>query len=106
MPAATGIHLIYFTVHRGGKRAGPVLLHALTSAFAEARDLSGLQLGPHQLSFHEIRSLSDWLYETENGKEFAHRLLGHKPAKITAKYLDSRDDRYARIALPEKKTGY
>lgn len=106
MPAATGIHLIYSAVHRDGRRAGPVLLHALTSAFAEARDLSGLQLGPHQLSFHEIRSLSGWLYETEDGEEFAHRLLGHKPAKIAAKYLDSRDDRYARIALPEKKTGY
>ena len=90
-------HLIYSAVRRGGRRAGPVLPDALTSAFAEARDLSGLQFGPHPPSFHEIRSLSGRLYEAENGEEFAQRLLGHKNISMTKKYLDSRGQEYVMV---------
>lgn len=57
-------------------------------------------------TFHEIRSLAGRMHEAEYGREFAQHLLGHKSAKMTAKYLDSRDGSYALIALPEQKTGY
>ncbi|PWC20883.1 integrase [Brenneria roseae subsp. roseae] len=44
--------------------------------------------------FHEIRSLIGRLYEKERGKKFAQKLLGHKSAKMTDKYLDSRGKEY------------
>ncbi|MGD8105803.1 tyrosine-type recombinase/integrase [Pantoea sp. FN0302] len=59
--------------------------------------MSGLHFGPHPPSFHEIRSLSGRLYETENGKEFAQRLLGHKNISMTKKYLDSRGQEYVMV---------
>ena len=46
------------------------------------------------------------MYEAEYGKAFAQQLLGHKSAKMTAKYLDSRDDSFTLITPPEKKTEY
>ncbi|MBN3229412.1 tyrosine-type recombinase/integrase [Pectobacterium brasiliense] len=44
--------------------------------------------------FHEIRSLAGRLYDKERGKEFAQKLLGHKSAKMTEKYLDTRGKGY------------
>lgn len=57
-------------------------------------------------TFHESRSLAGRMYETECGREFAQHLLGHKSEKMTAKYLDLRDDSFTLITPPEKKTGY
>lgn len=46
------------------------------------------------------------MYEAEYGKAFAQQLLGHKSEKMTAKYLDLRDDSFTLITPPEKKTEY
>lgn len=70
---------------------------AMTSAFAEARELIGIQFGPNPPTFHEIRSLASRLYEVGNGEEFAQRLLGHKNLSMTKKYLDSRGQEYVMV---------
>jgi integrase len=62
---------------------------AMTSAFAVATDLSGIQFGPNLPTFHEIRSLASRLFGIENGEDFAQRSLGHKNFAMTKKYLDS-----------------
>jgi integrase len=90
-------NLIYSSVRRGGRKAGPVMPDALTGSFAEARELSGIKFGPNPPTFHEIRSLASRLYEVENGEEFAQRLLGHKNLSMTKKYLDSRGQEYVMV---------
>ena len=90
-------NLIYSSVRKGGRKAGPVMPDAMTSAFADARELSGIQFGPNPPIFHEIRSLASRLYEVENGEEFAQRLLGHKNLSMTKKYLDSRGQEYVMV---------
>lgn len=90
-------HLIYSAVRRGGRKPGPVTPDALTQAFSEARELSGIRFGPNPPTFHEIRSLASRLYETENGEEFSQRLLGHKNLSMTKKYLDSRGQEFVMV---------
>ncbi|GLR07346.1 integrase [Mixta theicola] len=90
-------NLIYSSVRRGGRKAGPVAPDAITGAFGDARELSGLKFGANPPSFHEIRSLASRLYEIENGEEFAQRLLGHKNISMTKKYLDSRGQEYVMV---------
>lgn len=70
---------------------------AMTSAFAEARELIGIQFGPNPPTFHEIRSLASRLFGIENGEEFAQRLLGHKNLSMTKKYLDPRGQEYVMV---------
>ncbi|WP_337039010.1 tyrosine-type recombinase/integrase [Pantoea anthophila] len=89
--------LIYSSVRRGGRKPGAVLPDALTGAFAEAREMSGIKFGPNPPTFHEIRSLASRLYEVENGEDFAQRLLGHKSLSMTKKYLDSRGQEYVMV---------
>ncbi|KNC11536.1 integrase [Pantoea sp. RIT-PI-b] len=89
--------LIYSSVRRGGRKAGPVAPDALTGSFAEAREASGLVFGTNPPTFHEIRSLASRLYEVENGEDFAQRLLGHKNIAMTKKYLDSRGQEYVMV---------
>jgi len=57
----------------GGRKPGAVSPDALTGAFAEAREISGIKFGPDPPTLHEIRSLASRLYELENGKDFAQR---------------------------------
>lgn len=90
-------NLIYSPVRRGGRKAGPVTPDALTGAFAEARELSGIRFGENPPTFHEIRSLASRLYEAEYGEEFAQRLLGHKNIAMTKKYLDLRGQEYVMV---------
>jgi len=70
---------------------------AITSAFSEAMELSGIEFDSSPPSFHEIRSLASRLYAAENGEDFAQRLLGHKNMSMTKKYLDSRGQEYVMI---------
>jgi len=70
---------------------------AITSAFSEAMELSGIEFDSSPPSFHEIRSLAIRLYAAENGEDFAQRLLGHKNMSMTKKYLDSRGQEYVMI---------
>lgn len=90
-------HMIYSSVRRGGRKAGPVAPDAITGSFGEARESSGLKFGANPPSFHEIRSLASRLYEMENGEEFAQRLLGHKNIAMTKKYLDSRGQEFVMV---------
>lgn len=90
-------HLIYSSVRRGGRKAGPVAPDAITGAFGAARESCGLTFGANPPSFHEIRSLASRLYELENGEELAQRLLGHKSIAMTKKYLDSRGQEYVMV---------
>ncbi|WP_323665547.1 tyrosine-type recombinase/integrase [Pectobacterium punjabense] len=73
---------------------GSVELNGLTKGFVKARKASGIQLDDNPPTFHEIRSLAGRLYEKERGKEFAQKLLGHKSAKMTDKYLDTKGKEY------------
>ncbi|AFR03250.1 tyrosine-type recombinase/integrase [Pectobacterium carotovorum] len=73
---------------------GAVELNGLTKGFVKARKASGIELDEKPPTFHEIRSLAGRLYEKERGKEFAQKLLGHKSAKMTEKYLDTRGKDY------------
>ncbi len=79
--------LLRRAVRRVGK-SGTVYPDALTKAFVKARNASTLDLGDNPPTFHEIRSLASRLYSMEKGEEFAQRLLGHKSALMTKKYLD------------------
>lgn len=75
----------------------PLRPDALTKSFAKARKAASLDLGDNPPSFHEIRSLASRLYSNEKGEEFAQRLLGHKSAQMTKKYLDPRGKEYVLI---------
>lgn len=66
----------------------------LTKKFVAARKTAGIEFEDSPPTFHEIRSLSGRLYEKENGKDFARKLLGHKSEKMTNKYLDTRGKEY------------
>lgn len=87
-------NMIYSAVRRGGRMPGPVTPDALTQAFAEARELSGIKFGENPPTFHEIRSLASRLFEAENGEDFAQKLLGHKNLSMTKKYLNARGAGY------------
>ncbi|MCG8155164.1 tyrosine-type recombinase/integrase [Brenneria goodwinii] len=67
---------------------------SLTKGFVKARAATGIIFDDNPPTFHEIRSLAGRLYEKERGKEFAQKLLGHKSAKMTDKYLDTRGKEY------------
>ncbi|AHG22201.2 integrase [Chania multitudinisentens RB-25] len=69
----------------------------LTKKFVAARKASGLEFEENPPTFHEIRSLASRLYSVEKGEEFAQRLLGHKSAVMTKKYLDPRGKEYVLV---------
>lgn len=75
------------------------LIHpdSLTKGFVKARNNADIELSINPPTFHEIRSLSGRLFESEYGKLFAQKLLGHKSAKMTEKYLDSREKKFTMI---------
>ena len=73
--------------HPKAKKGGQIGKLTISHGFAKARGLSGLQ-SDHPPTFHEIRSLSGRLYADQGIN--AQALLGHKDAKTTSLYLDSR----------------
>ena len=73
--------------HRRVRAGGAVDRLTVSRGFLNARRLTALQWD-HPPTFHEIRSLSGRLYK-EQGVD-AQALLGHKDAKTTSLYLDSR----------------
>lgn len=95
--ASHSSNYIINTTRRSKK--GDTSLHpdALTKAFVKARNASTLDLGDNPPTFHEIRSLASRLYSMEKGEEFAQRLLGHKSALMTKKYLDPRGKEYVLV---------
>ncbi|KAB7898826.1 integrase [Rouxiella sp. S1S-2] len=48
-------------------------------------NVNGLIFKGSPPTYHEIRSLAGRLYDTEKGKDFARKLLGHKSVKMTDK---------------------
>ncbi|WP_277973201.1 tyrosine-type recombinase/integrase [Pantoea agglomerans] len=70
---------------------GSVHPDSLTKGFVRARKNAEVILSDNPPTFHEIRSLSGRLFESEYGKTFAQKLLGHKSEKMTEKYLDARE---------------
>lgn len=70
-----------------------VWVDTITKGFARARDATGLTWeGKEPPTFHEIRSLSLRLWREQRGRDFAQALAGHKDAKSTDVYNDSRGD--------------
>ncbi|WP_021015723.1 tyrosine-type recombinase/integrase [Prodigiosinella confusarubida] len=67
---------------------------SLAKGFVTARNATGNTFDENPPTFHEIRRLAGRLYEKAYGKEFAQKLLGHKSAKMTDKYLDTRGKEY------------
>ncbi|PVX61294.1 tyrosine-type recombinase/integrase [Paraburkholderia unamae] len=84
-----------------GKPGSPVAKDSFSEVFKQYRDLADLKLpaGKTPTTFHEIRSLSARLYTEAYGKEFAKALLGHKSAKMTALYTDSRGQEWQEVKL-------
>ncbi|HFZ2063323.1 tyrosine-type recombinase/integrase [Enterobacter cloacae] len=62
----------------------------MTKGILQARNFSEIEFTETPPSFHKIRSLSGRMHKKEFGKDFAHRLLGHKSERMTAKYPESR----------------
>lgn len=91
-------HFIHHATTWGAGRAGAkVPLKAITNAFAEAREQSGIswEKGKTPPTFHELRSLAARLY-AEQGAD-AQALLGHKSPEMTATYRDSRGTEWVEV---------
>ncbi|MEQ9769657.1 tyrosine-type recombinase/integrase [Pectobacterium jejuense] len=71
-----------------------VELNELTKGFVKVIKASGIELDEKPPMFHETRNLAGRLYEKERRKKFAQKLLGHKSAKMTERYLDTRGKDY------------
>lgn len=69
---------------------GNINLGRLTRGFVQAKNFYEKEFTETPPSFHKIRSLSGRMHKKEFGKDFAHRRLGHKSERMTAKYLESR----------------
>ncbi|WP_284385865.1 phage integrase Arm DNA-binding domain-containing protein [Pseudomonas putida] len=82
------------------KAGTPVMLDTISKELAAARDRAaeklGLDLGASPPTFHERRSLAARLHE-EEGRD-AQRLLGHRSAKMTDLYRDSRGAEWVDVA--------
>lgn len=82
------------------KAGQPIMLDTLTAAFADARDRAArkhsIDLGASPPSFHEMRSLAARLHEDEGRNP--QRLLGHRSAKMTDLYRDSRGAEWIDVA--------
>ena len=94
-------HLVHHAKASGRAKAGqPVVLDTLSSAFAEARDSAaaklGITFGRQPPSFHEQRSLAARLHATAGLDP--QLLLGHKSARMTDLYRDSRGSEWIEVA--------
>lgn len=78
----------------------PIMLDTLSKAFADARDRAAakgvITLGKSPPTFHEQRSLAARLHAAEGRDPQA--LLGHKSAKMTDIYRDSRGSEWIDVA--------
>ncbi|WP_334467968.1 site-specific integrase [Arsenophonus sp. PmNCSU2021_1] len=83
-----------YIINDAGKK---VSIEKISKGFAKLRDKTNLTWEGTPPSFHEIRSLSARLYTEKNGSDFAQKLLGHKSAKMTAKYQDDRNNGWIEV---------
>jgi len=95
-------YLIHHTTGNTARSLGrKVDLSAISNQFADARTRAGIvpNDGRTPPTFHEIRSLSERLYEKEYGGKFTQKLLGHKSEKMTAVYHDVRGSDWIDVAV-------
>lgn len=94
-------HLIHHprTISRA-KAGSPIVLDTISKAFADARDAAAeageITLTDSPPTFHEMRSLAARLHDAE-GRD-AQALLGHKSARMTELYRDSRGAEWIDVA--------
>lgn len=95
-------HLIHQTKRARGARLGKRMnMATITKTFQAEVAALGIDWGVKSSpSFHEIRSLSERLYDAQ-GDVKTQDLLGHKSARTTALYHDSRGD-WVRVAIGKK----
>ncbi|GKX60186.1 tyrosine-type recombinase/integrase [Leminorella grimontii] len=79
---------------RTGKKLG---VGTISKAFAKARDATGIVWNGEPPPYHEIRSLSARLYDAEMGKKFTQKLLGHKSAQMSERYIDARGAEWVKV---------
>jgi integrase len=90
-------HLVHHSRRVSGALPGmPVVLDTLSRAFADARDRTKIEFAGMPPTFHEMRSLAARLHSAE-GRD-AQKLLGHKSAKMTDVYRDSRGAEWIDVA--------
>jgi integrase len=97
-------HVIHHTRHIASSKPGNRLTsQSVSLVFAQYRELAEIQTpeGKTPVTFHEIRSLSARLYADAYGDEFAQALLGHKSAKMTALYRDSRGQEWTEVKIKQ-----
>lgn len=95
-------NVIHHVRHIGRSKPGePVGAQSVSEVFAQYRDLAEIKTpeGKTPTSFHEIRSLAARLYAEAYGEDFAKALLGHKSARMTALYRDSRGQEWQEVKL-------
>ena len=93
---ATGIlspYLIHQTYRGGSAKTGaPIALKAFSKTFTAAVRRLGIDWGDRSPpTFHELRSLSKRLYDSQGGVN-TKELLGHRSASAAATYADARGD--------------
>lgn len=94
-------HLVHHSKTISRASAGqPIMLDTLSKAFSDARDRAakkaGITFGDSPPTFHEQRSLAARLHAAEGRDPQA--LLGHKSAKMTDIYRDSRGAEWIDVA--------
>lgn len=95
---ADSAYLIHHTKRGFKQKTGdPVHKNTVSKGFQRARAKSAITWIGTPPTFHEQRSLSERLYR-EQGVD-TQRLLGHKSAKMTAVYNDSRGAEWLEISI-------
>lgn len=100
---STGVvskYLIHQTSPRGNSPVGrKIWVDTITKRWSECIEALGLDWGSKTPpTFHEIRSLSERLY-TEQGGINTQELLGHRDARSTSLYHDSRGAEWVRVSV-------
>lgn len=92
-------HLIHQTHNYGNSPVGSqIWVDTITRHFTDTLATLGLSWGDKDPpTFHEIRSLSERLYDAQ-GNVKTQELLGHKDAKTTALYHDARGE-WVRVSI-------
>lgn len=100
--AVVSKYMIHHLKRQGNAVAGsPVKLGTLSETFAQYRNAAeiGSEPGRTPPTFHEIRSLAARLYANEYGPDVAQAMLGHKSAKMTSLYRDSRGREWTEVKV-------
>lgn len=101
--ATVSRYLLHYKRSRGPALAGaPIALNTISEKFSQARDLAAKDCSlwatdKSPPTFHEQRSLAGRLYAAQGIDPQA--LLGHKDAKTTALYTDSRGAEWVRVKV-------